>query len=76
MAGKRAKVHVFTDEGIVLIFCPRINACTYFCSTYKKYDRQGFDIVCLNPDFHRESDVDRILTVELGVRSELKNRIG
>jgi len=73
---KRVKTYVFRDKGVVLLFCPRINVCSFFCSTYRKYARLGYDIVCLNTDYYRTENVEKILEEELKKRSELKNRLG
>ena len=73
---KRVKSYVFKDKNIVIIFCPRISSCPNFCSTFRKYDKQGYDIVCLNPNFYKPEDLDKILREELKRRNELKNRLG
>ena len=73
---KRVKSYVFKDKGVVLLFCPRINECPYFCSTYKKYARLGYDIVCLNPRYRRVEDLEKILEEEVKKKNELKNRLG
>ena len=73
---KRARCFIYEKENIVIIFCPRINKCTHnACSTYRKYDKLGYDIICLNPNFYRVEDRDRILMDELEKRKMLKNRL-
>ncbi|RLB81446.1 MAG: hypothetical protein DRH17_09110 [Deltaproteobacteria bacterium] len=73
---KRAKCYTYEKERIVIIFCPRINECTHnSCSTFRKYDKLGYDIICLNPSFYRVEDRDRILGEALEKRKVLKNEL-
>jgi len=72
----RKKIYVFTDENIVIFYCPRINSCRSNCSTFRKYARLGYDIVCLNTSYYKEREVSRILREEIRRRSGLKNRLG
>jgi len=71
----RVKTFIFKEHNLVILLCPRINNCPYFCRTYKKYERQGFDIVCLNTDYYKERDIPRVLEEEVRKRRELKNRL-
>jgi len=73
---KKAKTRVFKEHKLVLIFCPRISECRSFCLTYRRYEKQNYDIVCLNPSYYRVGDTEKILAEELKKRSELKNRLG
>jgi len=73
---KKAKSFVYNNVGIVIIYCPRISDCPHFCSTFRKYDKQGYDIICLNPKFYKPEDVDKILREELNKRNNIKNKLG
>jgi len=53
----------------VAIFCPRINMCYTTCRLANSYLRNGFSILCLNPQFFSEGDIDRILNEFLGAKA-------
>lgn len=59
--GGKAKVLKFDREGVVLIYCPRINGCVRFCPLHKKFADEGLTTVCLNPKFHSDGDAGKIL---------------
>ena len=49
---KRKKV-IYTDEDIVVIFCPKINKCDKTCSLAKRYNKRI--VLCLNPMYMPKS---------------------
>jgi len=74
--GARVKSYVFEDLGMVVIFCPRISSCRRFCSTFRRYRKRGYNILCLNPEFYKPSDLDEIRREETERRKKLKNKLG
>jgi len=66
---KKVKVYVLEDRKVVVLFCPRINRCygEVFrkCGVRKKYKKMGYRIVCLNPSFYSEKDIDGVVGGDL-----------
>jgi len=66
LSGRKVRVvYEFKDLGVVVIFCRRICECHQFCVVYRNYVKQEYNVICLNPKFYSEEEVNEILSKEL-----------
>jgi len=66
LSGRKVRVvYEFKDIGVVVIFCRRICECQRSCVVYRNYVKQEYNVICLNPKFYDEEEVNEILSKEL-----------
>jgi len=66
LSGRKVRVvYEFKDLGVVVIFCRRICECHQSCVVYRNYVKQEYNVICLNPKFYNEEEVNEILSKEL-----------
>jgi len=63
--GKVRVVYEFKDLSVVVIFCRKICECNQSCSVYRRYVKQEYNVICLNPKFYNKNKVNEILSGEL-----------
>ena len=63
MGASKAKTRkrVVVSGDTVVILCPLIDSCTGECTTYRKYDRLGYNILCIHPDRARGLSDDDLI---------------
>ncbi|PUA33142.1 MAG: hypothetical protein B7O98_01510 [Zestosphaera tikiterensis] len=53
-------VYEFKDLGVVAIFCRKICKCHQSCVVYRNYVKQEYNVICLNPKFYDEEEINNV----------------
>lgn len=57
----RVRSKVFEGRKFVVLVCPRISSCRRSCATARRFEKEGYGVLCLNPKYFAEGNEEEAL---------------